>query len=211
MTIASYSDLQTAVGNWLDRSDLSSRIPEFITLFEDEANMALRVRQQVTSTTLSTSSGDATIPSDYLEWIRVTRQTNPVQDMQYTIPAFLQQVYPSVTQINMPPIYSAQKAIFTIEGSTFKCRPIDDSTSITFVYYQKIPALSGSNDTTQWLFVAHPVVYLAGALAEAHLFAENTNMAQAWLARRDDQFAKITMLNRFTKGQAQAMPMGPTP
>jgi len=211
MTIASYSDLTTAIGNWLDRSDLSSRIPEFITLFEDEANRTLRVRQQMTNTSLTTTAGDATIPSDYLEWFRVTRNTTPVQRMQYTTPDFLQMVYPSVTQVIMPPIYSAQEALFTIEGSTLKTRPADDASTITFAYYQRIPALSASNDTTQWLFVNHVAVYLVGALAEAHLFAENIQEAQAYLARRDSIFANIKSVSAATQGQAQAMPGGPTP
>jgi len=43
-----YSGLQTAVGDWLARSDLSSNIPDFITLFEAEANRTLRTRQMET-------------------------------------------------------------------------------------------------------------------------------------------------------------------
>jgi hypothetical protein len=46
MTIASYSDLQAAVGNWLDHSLFAARVPEFIALFEAAANRRLRVRQQ---------------------------------------------------------------------------------------------------------------------------------------------------------------------
>ena len=43
MAINSYSSLQTAVANWLDRSDLTDRIPEFIDLAEARINRALRV------------------------------------------------------------------------------------------------------------------------------------------------------------------------
>lgn len=34
MAISNYTELQTAVANWLDRDDLSARIPEFIGLCE---------------------------------------------------------------------------------------------------------------------------------------------------------------------------------
>src|SRR3954468_13495184 len=34
MAITSYAELQAAVGNWLARSDLSARLPEFIALAE---------------------------------------------------------------------------------------------------------------------------------------------------------------------------------
>ena len=34
MAITTFSELKTAVANWLDRSDLTDRIPEFIALAE---------------------------------------------------------------------------------------------------------------------------------------------------------------------------------
>jgi hypothetical protein len=50
MSITTYTELQTAIGNWLDHSLFTSRIPEFIVLFEATANRKLRVRQMETST-----------------------------------------------------------------------------------------------------------------------------------------------------------------
>lgn len=43
-----YGGLQTAVGDWLARADLTSNIPDFITLFEAEANRTLRTHQMET-------------------------------------------------------------------------------------------------------------------------------------------------------------------
>lgn len=51
-----YSSLQTAVGDWLARSDLSSNIPDFILLFENECNRTLRMRQQEVTTLLYPTS-----------------------------------------------------------------------------------------------------------------------------------------------------------
>jgi len=34
MSITTYAELQSAIGNWLDHSLFSARIPEFIALFE---------------------------------------------------------------------------------------------------------------------------------------------------------------------------------
>ena len=47
-----YSALQTAVGDWLARPDLSSNIPDFIMLFETEANRTLRTRNMEITTLL---------------------------------------------------------------------------------------------------------------------------------------------------------------
>ena len=42
MAISNYTELKTAVANWLDRDDLTDRIPEFIALAESRFNRLLR-------------------------------------------------------------------------------------------------------------------------------------------------------------------------
>ena len=44
MAISQFSELKTALANWLKRSDLTSRIPEFVSLAEDRIAKDLRVR-----------------------------------------------------------------------------------------------------------------------------------------------------------------------
>ena len=44
MAISNYTELNTAVANWLDRDDLTDRIPEFIALAEARFNRLLRIR-----------------------------------------------------------------------------------------------------------------------------------------------------------------------
>lgn len=46
MSLTNYADLQTSVATWLQRTDLTATLPDFITLFESFANRTLRVRQQ---------------------------------------------------------------------------------------------------------------------------------------------------------------------
>jgi len=108
MTIATYSDLQAAIGNWLDHSLFASRTPEFIALFEASANRRLRVREQEGSTTLTPSAGAATLPADYLMWRRVTWTGSTRVELQYVHPSYLQAAYPS-SPSDVP-------RIFTIEG-----------------------------------------------------------------------------------------------
>ena len=43
MAIGTYAELKTAVANWLDRDDLTDRIPEFIALAEAKMNRNLRI------------------------------------------------------------------------------------------------------------------------------------------------------------------------
>lgn len=82
MAITTYSELQAAIQAWLARTDLAANVPDFITLFEAAANRRLRVRQQETSTTLTPTSGSASLPADYLSWRRVTWAGSPLQELE---------------------------------------------------------------------------------------------------------------------------------
>ena len=74
MAIGTFSELQTAIANWPQRSDttFTNRVTEFIALFEGWFNRNVRCRQMETSASLTPSSGTASLPSDYLAVRRVT-------------------------------------------------------------------------------------------------------------------------------------------
>jgi hypothetical protein len=201
MAITTYSELQAAIGNWLDHSLFAARIPEFIALFEAAANRRLRVRQQeVTAALTPDATGAVSIPSDYLAWRRVTRTGLPRAELQYVHPSYLQAAYPS-SPADVP-------RIFTIEGATLKVRPLD-STALEFDYFQKIPALSGT--PANWLLTEHPDLYLFGAMVEAEMFGVNDERAPLWKARRDEIFDEIEKLNNKTRGPSAIRVMGVTP
>ena len=42
MAITTYAELKTAIANWLNREDLTSVIPDFISLAEADFNRKLR-------------------------------------------------------------------------------------------------------------------------------------------------------------------------
>jgi hypothetical protein len=201
MSITTYSELQAAIGNWLDHGLFTARIPDFIALFEAAANRRLRVRQQETSTTLTPSSGSVALPGDYLAWRRVTWTGSTRVELQYVHPSYLQAAYPSSP--------SDTPRIFTIEGATLKVRPVDD-TGLEFDYLQKIPALSDSA-TTNWLLTEHPDLYLFGALVEAEMFGVNDERAPLWNARRDEILDEIEKLSNRSRGAGAVRVMGVTP
>lgn len=178
MTISTYAELQSAIANWLARDDLTAYIPDFITLFEAAAARRLRVRLQESTTSLTPSSGVATVPSDYLGHRRVTWTGSPIHELSY-VP---------------PPIYSGYlesgsgvPTVYTIEGSNLRVAPSDD-TALTFDYYAKTAAVSGS---LNWLFTNHPDAYLFGSLCEANAFNKDVDAAGLWKARRDEIFDEI--------------------
>lgn len=190
--ITTYATLQTAVEDWLARDDLTNFVPTFIQLFETVANRRLRVRQMETSGTITMSSGSGTIPTDFLAYRKVVWPGSTAVNLEYVSPEWLVAAYPDSGQ--------GTPGYFTIEGTTIKVRPVDD-TSLTFHYYQKIAALTEAA-TTNWLLLAHPDVYLFGALCEAQGFNVDPDKMAMWGVRRDTAFDQIEALSRQHIGPA---------
>jgi hypothetical protein len=198
MSIGTYAELRSAITNWLPRGDFTTdETTDTIALFEAVANRRLRVRQMETTTTLTPSSGEATLPTDYLAWKRLTWTGDVRQELQYVHPQYLSAAYPT-SPSDIP-------NFFTIVGETIKIRPIDD-TDLELDYYQKIPALA-DDATTNWLLTAHPDLYLFGSLVEANAFVQDER-AMIWKARRDEIFNEIDALSAKTKGYTAMRVMG---
>jgi hypothetical protein len=143
------------------------------------------------TTTLTPSSGVATIPDDYLGHRRVTWTGTPTRDLSYVA----------------PPIYSAYldsgagaPSVFTIEGSNLRVAPSDD-TSLTFDYFARTAALESS---LNWLYTNHFDAYLFGSLCEANAFNKDVDPAGLWKARRDEVFDEIAKLD-FNERQGMAV------
>jgi hypothetical protein len=199
MSISTYAELQTAVANWLARDDLTTYIPDFVTLFEASAARKLRVRVATTSASLTPSSGIATYPSDTLGIIRVTWTGTPRRDLSYVNPVYFEGLYggrESATPLN-----------YTVEGTSLKVGPLDD-TALDVVYYQRTPALSG---TLNQIFQRHPDLYLFGTLVEAAAFAKDAETAVLWKARRDELFNEVLMADFNERGHMQMRVYGETP
>jgi hypothetical protein len=200
MALTTYQNLLDAVANWLARSDLTSYIPDFVVLFEADANLKLRTRQQVTNTSLTPSAtGVAALPSDYGSIIRVTWAGTTNRQLEHQSPDIFYANYPDTT--------SGTPVAYTVEGSSLIVRPAS-STSLTFVYKAKISALaSGAN----WLFTNYPNAYLWGTLAEAGGFNIDADKMALWTQRRDAVFEDIKKLDLRHVGGMAIRPMGATP
>ena len=66
MAITTYSELKTAVANFLARSDLTTQIPDFITLAEARMSRELETRTQEKRAQASTAASDEyiSLPTD---------------------------------------------------------------------------------------------------------------------------------------------------
>lgn len=177
MAITSYSTLQTTVGDWLNRSDLTTVIPDFITLAEAQFNRTLRHRKMVERATATLDTEYSAMPADWLESIRYQINTNPITVMEFVSPdqaAMLKGAYST----------SGKPIFYSQIGQQFQVIPAPDSGSAytgELTYYASIPALSAGN-TSNWLLVDSPDIYLYGALLQSAPYLQDDQRLNIWAA-----------------------------
>jgi len=185
MAISTYSELKTAVSNWLDRDDLTARIPEFIALAEARFNRELRIRKMETTTTDSTVAGTRSysLPTGWLQGRNMQLSTDPITPLEYLSPEIMDRLYAgSVT---------GKPLTYTIIGDNYHLGPSPDAVyTVELVYYKKFDALSDSA-TTNDMLTDNPDVYLYASLLEAEPFLMNDARTQLWLAAYKEAIANI--------------------
>ena len=182
MAITTYAELQTATANWLDRTDLTARIPEFIELSEANFNRVIRQPDMVTKDdSFSLTSRYNTLPTDTLEIVRIVLHLTPVIVLEYLTPEEISERRVSMSATGKPYYFTV------IGGSTNQLEvvPSPDSTyTSSIVYYTRIAALSDAA-TSNWLLAAHPDIYLFGTLVEAEPYLKNDERMPMWTSRLD--------------------------
>ena len=82
MAISSYAELQTAVINWLHRSDISTIVPDFIMLGEKRIFREVRSIEMETALSSTIASGVIAVPSDYIELKSAYINTTPTSKLR---------------------------------------------------------------------------------------------------------------------------------
>jgi len=187
MAIGTYSELKTAIANFLARSDLTDRIPEFIALAEGRMSRNLETRGQEKRATATLTSGDAfvSLPTDLRSIRLVKLNTSPTEVLEYYTPVELDDTF-STGATGKPRGY-------TIIGTEIKFAPTPDSGyTAEIVYIEGVPDLSDSN-TSNTILTRHPDAYLYGALASASVYLMDdakTTLYEQLFTRAIDEIKK---------------------
>lgn len=206
MAIGTYSELKTAVSNWLNRSDLTSRIPEFVSLAEASFNRNLRTRDMLTRSTTSTSAQYVALPSDFLEMQNVElTSTSPPRRLLYATSDRSDDVREQKDDKTGIPVW------YTIEGAAIQLNPTPDTSyTIQMNYYKDVPALSVAGDSgNNWLLVSHPDIYLYSTLMQASPYLMDPQSAQVWdglLARAMGELQVSDDRSRYAGGTLTMRP-----
>lgn len=175
MAISTYSELLTAAANWLGRSDLGSRIPEFVTLAQARINRQVKAQAMETkSASFSINAEYVNVPSDFIEarHFYIT-STNPNAVLRYMPADSMTEIYPSDN--------TGQPGYYSVIGTQFRFAPSPDATyTATLVYYAKPATLVVTSAETNTLFPANADLYLYATLLEAEAFIQNDPRLEIW-------------------------------
>ena len=201
MAFDSYSSLKTTIASYLARSDLTSMIPDFITLAELRLQRDLRIRQMLTVAQATTTGGvsNVGVPSDFLEMRDIHVVSNPVRTLSYKAPNSFYSTTRS-TESGVPNSY-------TVLADDMQLAPIPDSAYVLqMLYYAKPPVLSNTNPSN--VFLANtPDALLYGALGEAEPYLMNDARLQVWAALYDRAVNSISVADQASEYSGQPMSM----
>ena len=169
MALDSYDGLLASVRSWLmDRDDLAGVIPDFVALAEADMSNRLRLRSRLTETTFPDAGG--ALPADCVKVRSVARDG-------YGHLAFASDASVDGYSVGLR---GGQSLYWTIEGNNLVIGPEQTGGgTVTLRYYQRVPALSASNQTNAVLTAA-PGAYLYGALMQAAPFLLEDQRLQTW-------------------------------
>ena len=174
MAISSYTSLKSAIADWLDRTDLTDQIPDFIALTEVRHRRDFKIRSLETRVTTNTVADQEyyNLPDNYIALRNIQLNTDPKTSLEYLTPEQMDRVYAGS-------IKGKPKA-FSIIGNDLQLRPTPDGVyQIELLYHKYAQPLSDSNQSNE-ILANHPDVYLYGALVEAEPYLQNDKRIQVW-------------------------------
>jgi hypothetical protein len=182
MALTTYTELQSSVADFLNRGDLTSVIPDFITMTESEFNRLLRVSNMSIRTRAPLDSQYVKLPAGFLGMRNIDLLTDPVTPLSYKN---LQNL-----DIHRANDATGKPLYYSIMQNNIEFAPVPDSEyTLEIVYYQKIPPLS--DNTTNWLLEEHPDAYLYGALMHSAPYLQADERVGLWAAKYNQIIQQI--------------------
>jgi len=185
MALTTYTELKTSIGDWLNRSDLTTAIPDFISLAEAQVERTLRTRQMIVRANASFDAQYGAVPADFLETksLKLT-STNPQTPLEFLSIDALDNKASEYTGSGKP-------RFFGVVGGQFRLVPTPDSNYTTeLTYYAKLTKLSNTV-TTNWLLASSPDIYLYGALLQAAPYLQDDARIQVWSSLYDRAMSEL--------------------
>ena len=193
MAITTYSELKTAVGNWLNRDDLTSVIPDFISLCEADLNRKLRHYKMIERVDATLDSRYIQVPADWLETFRfnITDAATVRLDL-IGAEDMLQKRELNRDTTGVPQFYAQI-------GDSIEVFPTPAGEyPMQLAYYAEIPKLSDTT-TFNWLLQSDPDLYLYGSLMQSAPYLLDDARMQTWASLYQNRLASLQKASDDTR------------
>jgi hypothetical protein len=183
MAITTYGELKTAVAAWLNKSNLTSVIPDFIALAEVDMRRDLRLAAMETLATGTLSGETLAHPDRFVEARRLV-----VGD----------DVYAYRTPEDYQNCIDSEMRIYTSIGTNLYILDGTAGDDYSLIYKAGFAALTGDGNTN-WILTNAPDIYLSGACRHGAAYLKDKESELDWAARysagveRENRVAKATM------------------
>lgn len=176
MAITTYTELKTAIADFLNRDDLAATIPTFISLAEANMQREIRHWRQEKRSTAELDTQYSAIPADFLEAIRFYVTSGDTKPLELISQAeLLDRKRKSLNTSGSP-------AYYALTAGELEVYPVPDGTyDVELYYFARVPALSDSAPTN-WLLTYFPDVLLYGALVHSAPYLQDDSRITVWAA-----------------------------
>ena len=183
MAISTYNDLKTSIAAYLQRSDLTAIIPDFITLAESDINSDIADLQVAQSHLSVTTTANNPLVSTASMYALRDAWCNG-EPLHIGLPSSL-----SVTDTRK----GAPEAVGISGASSVRIYPIPDAAYTIDLLH--IPLLSIASQPN-WVFTQSPSAYLYGSLLHASAYIEDMSKISAWQAGYEAAISRLRSANR---------------
>lgn len=206
MALTSYSTLKSSIADWLNRDDLTSVIPDFISLAEAQIERRVPTQKMVKRATAPIDTPFSALPADFLSAKSlILTSTAPTQPLVYLTEDEMdakKQVYRT----------SGTPRYFALVGNQIEVLPAPDTSyTAELTYVATLAKLSDSN-TSNWVLDRHPDVYLYGTLLQAAPYLRDDERVGMWASLYAQAIDDMILQNEraaFSQGR-MAMTVKPT-
>lgn len=182
--LASYTDMKSAVTNWMARADVAGEADDFIDFAEARLNRELDPIEQDTTLTGAANGNEIDVSSLSLDKpISLFLAQPGLNEVEMTPKA--PGTFPFVSVSGRPRYYSVD-----IKGGKIQFdRPLDGEYPFRFRFSQRF---SLSDDApTNWLLTNHPDVYLAAVLVWGGMFIRDSDFYNQWTSVLEPGIASV--------------------
>lgn len=187
MSFDTYANLQTEIADASNRTDLTAKIPSFISLCEADMQVRCKLLEFESSATLSVVAGLASLPADFKGHRAAYLDGDQARPLKYVTP----------DRFDLLANNSGPGAWFTITGSSFKMAPQSDG-DVVLTYFAKFTPLSDVAESNS-ILLNYPDAYYHGALMQLGLYLMDGNMVASRKALFDEAVNRIKKDNQDRK------------